>query len=156
MLTDRPLAETAAIRTQFGAIFVSLELSRSTWLMTSLSPATGEKMSRREMKASDVSGLIGRLTELQRKALARTGANLPVVIVQEAGLDGFWLHRALEREGCESHVVDPGSIAAPRRRRRPKTDRIDGETQLARPFGLQARGAAGLLDGAAADGRGGR
>jgi transposase len=130
MLTDRPCAETAAIRVQFGAIFVSLELSRSTWLMTSLSPATGEKMSRREMKAGDVSGLIGRLAELQRKASARTGANPPVVIVQEAGLDGFWLHLALEREGCESHAVDPGSIAAPRRRRRPKTDRIDGETLL--------------------------
>jgi transposase len=130
MLTDRPCAETAAIRVQFGAIFVSLELSRSSWLMTWLSPATGEKMARREMKAGDVSGLIGRLAELQRKALARTGASPPVVIVQEAGLDGFWLHRALEREGCESHVVDPGSIAAPRRGRRPKTDRIDGETLL--------------------------
>jgi transposase len=35
--------------------------------------------------------------------------------------------RVLEQEGCESHVVDPASIAAPRRRRRAKTDRIDGE-----------------------------
>jgi hypothetical protein len=30
MLTDRPCAKTAAIRVQFDAIFVSLELSRST------------------------------------------------------------------------------------------------------------------------------
>ena len=37
IVTDRPQAPTA-IRTDLGAIFVSLELSRSTWLVTSLSP----------------------------------------------------------------------------------------------------------------------
>lgn len=36
----------AAIRTDLAAIFVSLELSRSTWLITSLSPGNGEKMSK--------------------------------------------------------------------------------------------------------------
>ena len=36
----------------------------------------------------------------------------------------------LEKEGIESHVVDPASIATSRRRRRAKTDRIDGETLL--------------------------
>jgi len=34
----------------------------------------------------------------------------------------------LEHEGIESHVVDPASIATSRRRRRAKTDKIDGET----------------------------
>src|SRR6516165_3711076 len=33
-----------AIHTDLGAIFVSLELSRSSWLITSLSPGGGEKM----------------------------------------------------------------------------------------------------------------
>lgn len=42
MLHDHPSDGTAAIRTHFGAIFVSLELSRSTWLVTSLSPGKGE------------------------------------------------------------------------------------------------------------------
>jgi transposase len=50
-----------------------------------------------------------------------------VVSIQEAGLDGFWIHRILEREGIESYVVDPASIATSRRRRRAKTDKIDGE-----------------------------
>ena len=36
----------------------------------------------------------------------------------------------LESEGIESHVVDPASIATSRRRRRAKTDRIDGEALL--------------------------
>jgi hypothetical protein len=42
IFTDRPQAPTA-VRTDLGAIFVSLELSRSTWLITSLSPGGGER-----------------------------------------------------------------------------------------------------------------
>jgi transposase len=34
----------------------------------------------------------------------------------------------LQDEGIESHVVDPASIATSRRRRRAKTDKIDGES----------------------------
>lgn len=49
------------------------------------------------------------------------------MVIQEAGLDGFWIHRMLEAEGIESHIVDAASIAVSRRRRRAKTDRIDGE-----------------------------
>ena len=42
---DRTDASTA-IQTDLPAIFASLELNRSTWLITSLSPGTGEKMSK--------------------------------------------------------------------------------------------------------------
>ena len=35
--------EHAAVRTDLKAIFVSLELSRSTWVITSLAPGGGEK-----------------------------------------------------------------------------------------------------------------
>ena len=44
MPEDAPRPAQAAIRTDLGAIFVSLELSRRTWLITSLSPGGGEKM----------------------------------------------------------------------------------------------------------------
>lgn len=116
-----------AIRTDLGAIFVSLEFSRATWLVTSLSPGAGEKMSRHSVRGGDLAGLLDRFASLRDRALARTGTVFPLVVIQEAGLDGFWLHRALEREGIESHVVDAASIATSRRRRRAKTDRIDGE-----------------------------
>ena len=36
----------------------------------------------------------------------------------------------LQSEGIESHVVDPASIATSRRRRRAKTDKIDGEALI--------------------------
>jgi transposase len=42
---DEPQAPSA-IRSDLGAIFVSMELSRSNWLITSLSPGGGEKMSK--------------------------------------------------------------------------------------------------------------
>jgi transposase len=62
--------------------------------------------------------------------LARTGKSYPIVVIQEAGLDGFWIHRSVVQEGIESHVVDAASIAVSRRRRRAKTDKIDGEGLL--------------------------
>jgi len=130
MLLDHPTDGPAAIRTQFGAIFVSLELSRSTWLMTSLSPGKGEKMSKHNVTAGDMAGLLALFAELKRKAMARTGQSYPIITIQEAGLDGFWIHRVLHQEGIESYVVDPASIATPRRRRRAKTDKLDGEALL--------------------------
>ncbi|MBR1126620.1 IS110 family transposase [Bradyrhizobium lablabi] len=130
MLLDHPSDGPTAIRTHIAAIFVSLELSRSTWLVTSLSPGRGEKMSKHSVTAGDMAGLLALFAELRRKAEARTGQSYPIVTIQEAGLDGFWLHRVLQQEGIESHVVDPASVATPRRRRRAKTDRLDGETLL--------------------------
>jgi transposase len=122
--------EQSAIRTDLGAVFVSLELSRRTWLLTSLSPGVGEKMSKHAVQAGDVAGLLQRFAEFKRRAEARTGREFPIIVIQEAGLDGFWIHRVLESEGIESHVVDAASILTSRRRRQAKTDRIDGETLL--------------------------
>jgi len=131
MQTEAAHAEpSTAIQTNLAAIFISLELSRSIWLITSLSPGSGEKMSKHSVRAGDVAGLLARFSDLKQKAFARTRKSFPIVVIQEAGLDGFWLHRALEQEGIESHIVDPASIATSRRRRRAKTDRIDGEALL--------------------------
>ena len=47
MSVDAPRPAQPAIRTDLGAIFVSMELSRRAWLITSLSPGGGEKMFRR-------------------------------------------------------------------------------------------------------------
>src|SRR3978361_1352428 len=130
MLLDHPSDEPTAVRTDIAAIFVSLELSRSTWLVTSLSPGKGEKMSKHSVTAGNVAELLTLFAELRRKAEVRTGQSYPIITIQEAGLDGFWLHRVLQQEGIESHVVDPASVATSRRRRRAKTDRLDGEALL--------------------------
>src|ERR1700752_3855108 len=87
-------------------------------------------MSKHNVAAGDIAGLLQLFAELKRRAQARTGQDYPIITIQEAGLDGFWLHRVLPQEGIETHVCDPASIATPRGRRRAKTDRLDGETLL--------------------------
>ena len=96
----------------------------------SLVPGGGQRMSKHWVDAGDPAGLLARFWAIRDKVLARTGKSYPIVVIQEAGLDGFWIHRALVKEGIESHVVDAASIAVSRRRRRAKTDKIDGEGLL--------------------------
>jgi transposase len=129
VIANRPEVP-GAIRSDLGAIFVSMELSRSSWVITSLSPGGGEKMSKHSVPAGDICALLTRFSVLKQKDFARTGKLFPIIVIQEAGLDGFWIHRVLQNERIESHVVDPASIATSRRRRRAKTDRIDGEALL--------------------------
>ena len=85
-------------------------------------------MSKYTVRGGDVSGLLQRFAQLREKARVRTRKVFPLIVIQEAGLDGFWIDRVLQNEEIESHVVDPASIATSRRRRRAKTDKIDGET----------------------------
>src|SRR6202047_1525407 len=96
-------------------------------------------MSKHWVPASDVSELLRRFADLRRKAAARTGRDFPIIVIQEAGLDGFWIHRVLQSEGIESHVVDAASILTSRRRRRAKTDRVGGEDPGGTPVGRPLR-----------------
>jgi transposase len=123
--TESPIA----IRTDLCAIFVSLELSRSKWLVTSLAPDSGGKLSRHEV-APQIGALLPVLAQVRAKTKARTGEDFPIVAIHEAGLDGFYIDRVLHSEGIESHVVDPASVAVSRRARRAKTDRLDGEALI--------------------------
>jgi transposase len=130
MSATAPGVAQTAIDVTLAAIFVSLELSRSDWVVTSLLPGKGEKMSKHSLDSGDMKGLLHHFAKLRARAQARTGQSFPIVVIQEAGLDGFWIHRVLEREGIESHVVDAASVLTSRRRRKAKTDRIDGEALL--------------------------
>ena len=48
----------------------------------------------------------------------------------EAGYEGFWLARRLARLGVDALVLDPASLPASRKARRPKTDRLDAAAML--------------------------
>ncbi|MGH7122419.1 MAG: IS110 family transposase [Acetobacteraceae bacterium] len=110
-------------------IFVSVELSRVRWLVTWTFHGSS-KMSKTFVRAGDGAGLLALLAQIRTRAERAQHLAGKIIVVQEAGLDGFWVHRLLESQGLESHVVDPASIAVPRRQRRPKSDAIDGETLL--------------------------
>jgi hypothetical protein len=104
-------------------------------------------MSKFTVAARDVTGLLARFAEVQRKAEARTGDRFGFVVIQEAGLDGFWLHRILKsgrvREPCRRSRIDcrpaPGTSCQNRPHRR-----RDAAANLAR---LLARCAPGVCDG---------
>lgn len=129
-MIDATSSEQVIVLNELAAIFISLELSRSSWVVTSLSPSAGERLSRVQLAAGDLRALKERFSLLQAKCRARLNRDYQLVVIQEAGLDAFSLHRVLQMEGIESHVVDPASIATSRRRRRAKTDSIDGEALL--------------------------
>jgi transposase len=128
-IIDRPSHHQAATGAEDAVLVASLELSRSKWLVTSVLPGS-EKMSKHAVPAGDGAALLALLARRRREAEARAGGPAAVVTIQEAGLDGFWLHRLLEKNGIESHVVDAASVAVPRQKRRAKSDGIDGETLL--------------------------
>jgi transposase len=104
-------------------------LSQATWLITALIPGV-DRMSKHTTPGGDGVALIELMDRLRTKIDPRSPGAVRVIAIHEAGLDGFWVHRLLEANGVESHVVDPASVAVPRRRRRAKTDAIDGETLL--------------------------
>jgi transposase len=64
--TDHLHHETAAVQSNFARVLVSLELSRSTWLITALAP-DGEKMSRHQVEGGDADALLGEGVRLLEK-----------------------------------------------------------------------------------------
>ena len=112
-----------------GTIFVAIELSQKTWLVTLHSPDR-DRISRHKLEGGDHAGLLDLIEKVKARAAAKLGAVPRVVSCYEAGYDGFWLHRLLEAAGILNLVFDPASIAVEQRSRRAKTDRIDGELLL--------------------------
>lgn len=112
-----------------GTIYVAIELSQKSWLITAHSPDQG-RMSRYKLDGGDHAGLLALIAKIRARAAQKLGSEPRVVSCYEAGYDGFWLHRLLVAAGIDNLVFDPASIAVEQRARRAKTDRIDGELLL--------------------------
>jgi len=54
MPASGPRASQVAIHVSLAAIFISLELSRSTWLITSLVPGGRDKLSKHSVRSGDI------------------------------------------------------------------------------------------------------
>src|SRR6266699_768926 len=113
----------------YGTIFVAIELSQRSWLVTMHCPDR-DKISRHKLEGGDHAGLLALIARLRERAAGAQGVAPAVVSCYEAGYDGFWLHRLLMAAGITNYVFDPASIAVDQRARRVKTDRIDGEKML--------------------------
>ena len=49
-------------------------------------------MSKQTVRSSDVAGLRTRFSQRKDKVQIRMGQVVPIIVIQEAGLDGFWIH----------------------------------------------------------------
>jgi len=127
--TDHSRHSQSAARSHDTSLFIALELSKSTWLIAA-SPPGSDRISKFQVAAGDASMLLSLFTRLKTQAERHCREPVKIVSIYEAGLDGFWVHRLLEANDVESHVVDAASIAVDRRCRRAKTDRIDVEKLL--------------------------
>ena len=106
-------------------LYMALELSNAKWRL-----AFGD--GRRQRQVVIASGDIDALQEQIGRTKEKWGLPVEAAVVScyEAGRDGFWVHRQLERLGIGNRVVDAASIEVSRRARRAKTDRLDAQALL--------------------------
>ena len=87
--TTLPVPQRTCIREDCAILFVSLELSRSTWVATALAPGS-RKMSKHTLVGGDGRKLLDLLARLKTRAEQRIATPIKVVTIHEVGLDGFW------------------------------------------------------------------
>lgn len=109
-----------------ATLAASLELASKAWKIAVQQP----RRERAGVHTVAATGAADRLEQAIRvldkaRAAAGLGPEARVVVVYEAGQDGFWIARALRARGYEVVVIDPASIPVPRHARRAKTDRLD-------------------------------
>src|SRR3981081_2910613 len=92
-----------------GTIFVAIELSQRTWLVTLHSPDR-DRISRHKLEGGDHAGLLALIESIRTRAAHKLGSAPKVASCYEAGYDAFWLHRLLTAAGITNLVFDPASI----------------------------------------------
>jgi transposase len=105
---------------------VSLELSKGSWKIAlqdgkrdkpAIHTVSSQEANKRLQQAVAV------IDEVKQKW--KLAERIHVVVMYEAGQDGFWIGRALIKLGYEALIIDPASIPVERHARRAKTDRLD-------------------------------
>ena len=124
MATTNEAGGTRNAPTSSGTIYAAVEVSRKSRVVALHTPDAG-RIGLHTVPAADTAALAG-LIDRARDALERQHGPRPRVLCgYEAGYEGFWLARRLARLGVEPLVLDPASLPASRKARRPKTDRLD-------------------------------
>ena len=103
-------------------LFVAFALSETTWKL-GLTTGPGQKPRERRMMARNQAGVVQEIASAKKRFGLSESA--PVVRCDEAGREGFWLHRFLQAQGITNHVVDSSSIEVNRRKRRATSDGLD-------------------------------
>ena len=117
-----PATRNVQERPTEGTLFVAFELSEKTWKL-GFTTGHGQKPRERTVTARHHERILDAIAQAKRRlGLLETA---PVVSCDEAGREGFWLHRLLQGPGITNQGVDASAIAGNRRRRRAKSDGVD-------------------------------
>lgn len=116
---------TRAARIEISAseqvLLMALELSASVWRVVFRNRQGSQRQV--EVKAWEQTELTDHVSRAKRKLGLPESAR--TISCQEAGRDGFSVHRLLLALGIESLVIDAASLRVDRKQRRAKTDRLD-------------------------------
>lgn len=108
--------------TPAATLCVAFALRDKTWKL-GFTTGPGHKPRARGVAARNQARVLQELTQAKKRfGLPETA---PVMRYDEAGRDGFWLHRFLQAHGITNRVVDASAIEVSRRRRRAKSDGVD-------------------------------
>ena len=103
-------------------LFLAFALREKTWQL-GCTTGYGQQPRERRVAARHQARVLHEVAQAKRRfGLPETA---PVVRCDEAGREGFWLHRFVQAHGSTHHVVDASSIAVNRRKRRAKRDGLD-------------------------------
>lgn len=108
-------------------LYMAIELDNNRWKL-GFTIGFGQRPRERNVAARDTAGLEEEIQSAKRRF--NLPENCRVLSCYEAGREGFWLHRFLLHAQIENLVVDAASMEIRRKRRRPKTDRIDLQKML--------------------------
>ena len=129
---------------EHSTLYVAIEISRQSWVLGIKGPS-GPRIGLHTLAAADIAGL-ERLVEAGRADAERAlGRAVRVLCCYEAGYEGFWLERWLDRAlSVETVVLDPASLLVNHKARQRKTDRIDAK-KMVRALLAHDRGDAAVL-----------
>jgi transposase len=105
---------------KYSMLYIAFELSNKKW---KLGFGNGEKQRIKTIVAGNWSALTDEIFRAKKKLHCCTECQ--VISCYEAGRDGFWIHRALLKDGVKNYVIDSASIEVSRRKRKVKTDKVD-------------------------------
>jgi transposase len=103
-------------------LYLAFELSQNQWKL-GFTIGVAQRPRIRNIAARDLEALQHEIKFAKKRF--ELPEETPVLSCYEAGRDGFWIHRYLEKNGIQNLIVDSSSIEISRRARRRKTDKLD-------------------------------
>ena len=111
----RPIRSGVAADHDPVRCLLAIELSKKSWIVA-ITTALSDKINRYTLDGCDWKGLLELMERIHTRVAREVGRPVEMISCYEAGYDGFWLHRLLERHGefrmggaCD-FMVSPGDV----------------------------------------------